>query len=164
MPQLDLTSYTPQIFWLIAVFLCLWWLMAKIALPRIGLVLEERQSKINDNLDTANNLHREAKTELETYEKLISEAHENARTIINDANQQGIETSLSQQSELRDSLTKQIANAEKEIESAKELALKNIKQSAREVASAALSRLGGINITEEKLNTAIENMINKDSQ
>ena len=34
--------------------------MAKVALPKVGLVLEERQKKINDSLDMAEDLRIEA--------------------------------------------------------------------------------------------------------
>ena len=164
MPQLDLTGFSPQIFWLIVVFLCLWWLMAKFALPRVSLVLEERQSRINDSLNTANDLQQKAAAELEAYEKSISEARENARTIINDAKQQGIQYNLTRQSETRDSLTKKISEVEAKIESAKELAIKNIHQTVKEVAGVALDKLVGIGIAEEKLNITIDKLLEKDKQ
>ena len=164
MPQLDISVFSPQIFWLIISFVCLWWLMAKVALPKVALVLEERQTKINDSLDIAKNLQREAEGEIEAYKTTISEAREKARTVINEATLQGTQESLTQQSELRESLTEKIALAEAEIETAKDSALESIHQSAKEVATIVLNRLGGINLTEEKLNLAINNFITTDKR
>ena len=79
MPQLDLAGFPPQIIWLVITFVILWLLMAKVALPRVGLVLEERQKKIDENLDLAENLRDEAQGALDAYEKSISEAKDNAR-------------------------------------------------------------------------------------
>tara|TARA_B100000029_G_C17394211_1_gene894558 strand:- start:297 stop:788 length:492 start_codon:yes stop_codon:yes gene_type:complete len=162
MPQLDISGFSPQIFWLILSFLSLWWLMAKVALPKVGLVLEERQIKINDSLELAKSLQREAEAEIEAYESTISEARENARKIINDATLQGTQDNLTQQLELRASLTKKIALAEDEIEAAKDRSLESIHQSAKEVAAIALNKLGGITLTEEKLNVAINKSMKTD--
>ena len=85
MPQLDLAGFPPQIIWLVITFVILWLLMAKIALPRVGLVLEERQKRIDENLDLAENLRDEAQSALDAYEKSISEAKDNARGAIAEA-------------------------------------------------------------------------------
>ena len=164
MPQLDISGFSPQIFWLIISFVCLWWLMAKVALPKVGLVLEERQAKINDSLEMAKSLQREAEGEIEAYETTISEARENARTVVNEATLQGTQESLAKQTELRETLKKKIALAEAEIGAAKDSALESIHKSATEIASVTLSRLGGITSTEDKLNVAIKNIMNTDKQ
>ena len=164
MPQLELSGFSPQIFWLILSFLSLWWLMAKAALPKVGLVLEERQTKINDSLELAKSLKREADAEIEAYESTISEARENARTVVNEATLQGTQNSLTEQSGLRVALIKKIALAEDEIEAAKDRALESIHQSAKEVTAIALKKLGEITLTEEKLNLAINQSMKTDKQ
>ena len=161
MPQLDPTSFPSQIFWLVVTFLFLWWLMAKVALPKVGLVLEERQKKISDSLDMADDLRKEAASELESYEIAISKAHDEARKVINDANQEGTQASANQLAEMRISLTNQIAEMEREIESVKEKALEDIGQSAREVAISTLDKLVGIKIPAKTLNAAIDNAMTK---
>ena len=60
MPQLDISAFSPQIIWLIITFTLLYVLMAKVALPRIGSILEQRQARIDDNLDAAQNLRNES--------------------------------------------------------------------------------------------------------
>ena len=161
MPQLDISGFPSQIFWLVITFVFLWWLMAKVALPKVGLVLEERQKKINDSLDMAENLRIEARSELDAYEIAISVAHDEARKVINDANQEGTQASANQLAEMRISLTNQIAEVETEIESVKEKALKDIGQSAREVTISTLDKLVGIKIPAKTLNAAIDNAMTK---
>ena len=157
MPQLDVSGFPSQIFWLVITFVFLWWLMAKVALPKVGLVLEERQKKINDSLDMAEKLRLEADSELKAYETAISVAHEEARKVINDATQEGTQASASQLADMRISLTNQISEVEKEIESVKEKALEDIGQSTREVAILTLDKLVGIKIPAKTLNAAIDN-------
>ena len=135
--------------------------MAKVALPKVGLVLEERQKKISDSLDMANDLRKEASTELAAYENAISAAHEEARKIIADANQESAQSSLNQLAEMRISLTKQITEMETEIESVKLKALEDISLSAREVASSTLNKLVDIKVPAKKLDAAINNAMSK---
>ena len=161
MPQLDVSGFPSQIFWLVITFVFLWWLMAKVALPKVGLVLEERQKKINDSLDMAENLRIEAGSVLEAYEIAISVAHDEARKVINDANQEGTQASANQLAEMRISLTNQIAEVEAEIESVKEKALNDISQSAREVAISTLDNLVGIKVPAKTLNAAIDDAMTK---
>ena len=161
MPQLDVSGFPSQIFWLVITFVFLWWLMAKVALPKVGLVLEERQKKINDSLDMAEDLRIEARSELDAYEIAISVAHDEARKVINDANQEGTQASANQLTEMRISLTNQIAEVETEIESVKEKALEDIGQSAREVAISTLDKLVDIKIPAKTLNAAIDNAMTK---
>ena len=161
MPQLDVSGFPSQIFWLVITFVFLWWLMAKVALPKVGLVLEERQKKINDSLDMAENLRIEAGSELEAYEIAISVAHDEARKVINDANQEGTQASANQLAEMRISLTNKIAEVEAEIESVKEKALEDIGQSARVVAISTLDKLVGTKIPAKTLNAAIDNAMTK---
>ena len=60
LPQLDIETYASQIFWLIVTFIVLYFLVAKIAMPRIAEVLEGRQERIEDDLDKAETLKKEA--------------------------------------------------------------------------------------------------------
>ncbi|HJO87371.1 MAG TPA: F0F1 ATP synthase subunit B', partial [Rhodospirillales bacterium] len=65
MPQFDVTTFLPQIIWLVISYLVLYFLMAKVALPKIGGILEERQARIDDNLDAAQSLRNESNAEAE---------------------------------------------------------------------------------------------------
>lgn len=162
MPQLELADYSSQIVWLIIAFGILWLLMARFALPRIGVVLEERQKKIDDNLDMAEHLRNQAQVELQTYEKAISEARESARTIINEASRQAVHDSVTRHAELNDSLAKQVMEAEARIKSAEEDAISGIRDSATDVASTVAERLVGITLPAEMVVAAVNNVLKKD--
>ena len=78
LPQLDVETYASQIFWLIVTFIVLYFLVAKIAMPRIAEVLEGRQERIEDDLDKAETLKKEAYLVRVEYEKALSSAREKA--------------------------------------------------------------------------------------
>jgi len=160
MPQLELEYFAPQIIWLVISFTVLWLLMAKLALPRIGLILEERQKRISDNLAMAENLKLDADAEIEAYETAISEGKEQARLIISEAIKSSASEAEKQTQELNMAISKMLKEAEERIESAKSLAIENIESSAVEITSDIIERLTDKEIQETELKVAVENTIN----
>ena len=59
-PPFDPTYFPSQLFWLTVTFLVLLFLLAKIFLPRLGGILEDRSNHIADDLDSAARMQREA--------------------------------------------------------------------------------------------------------
>jgi len=53
MPQLDLSTFPSQIFWLAVFFVVLYLLMAKLAIPKIERVIDERRNRVENDLDKA---------------------------------------------------------------------------------------------------------------
>ena len=53
MPQLDVSTFTPQLFWLVVWFVVLYLLMAKLGLPRIALAIDARRQRREDDLARA---------------------------------------------------------------------------------------------------------------
>lgn len=81
LPQLDLTTFPSQIFWLVVSVVVLFYLMSKIALPRIASVLEERADAIANDLDQAEEFKRKAQAAEDAYEQALSDARAKAGEI-----------------------------------------------------------------------------------
>lgn len=155
MPQLDISAFLPQIIWLVITFLILYGLMAKVALPRVGSVLEERQAKIDDNLDTAENLRAAAKADEEAYEQSLFEAREKARQTVLQAHQEATTVSSERHAELGERLLADVKEAEARIDVAKENAIKEISGVAQSVASDIMDRLVNITPSEDAVAQAV---------
>jgi F-type H+-transporting ATPase subunit b len=56
MPQLDISTYIPQIFWFLICFAVLYTFVACIILPRITNILKERKRVIDADLTSAHEL------------------------------------------------------------------------------------------------------------
>src|SRR3546814_1656625 len=81
LPQLDADTYPTQIFWLVVTFVILYLIMSKVALPRIAEVLEERQERVADDIETAERLRSEAAVVQSEYEKALAEARGKAQEL-----------------------------------------------------------------------------------
>ena len=81
MPQLDFSSWPPQLIWLAISFVALYFLMARVALPRIANVLEQRRDRIASDLDEAERLKGESEDAIASYEAALAEARGKAHAI-----------------------------------------------------------------------------------
>ena len=161
MPQLDISTFLPQIVWLIITFGVLYILMAKLALPRIGSILEQRQNRIEDNLGMAQNLKRESEADAKAYEAAIVEAREQARSSIQLAIKEMSEQSERRQSELNDRLVAELKSAEERIGEAKKKAMSNISETAEDIVLDAAESLIGVAPSKDSIRSAVLNKLNE---
>jgi len=82
MPQLDLTTYGNQIFWLAVALVAIYLLLTRIALPRIAAVLAERNGTISNDLAAAEELKLKARASEEAYNRALAEARAEANRIV----------------------------------------------------------------------------------
>ncbi|AXC49885.1 F0F1 ATP synthase subunit B' [Paracoccus suum] len=82
MPQLDITTFANQIFWLALTLLLIWWVLSRVALPRIGGVLADRQNAIGGDLGAAEEFKRKARDAEAAYERALAEARGEAQGIV----------------------------------------------------------------------------------
>lgn len=156
MPQFDPTYFASQVFWLIVTFGILYLLMAKIALPRIGDILEVRQDRIAADLDRAEQLKREAAQARETYEKALADARSEAQALLAEAQQKANADAAQKLKELDDRLAEKIRGAEKTIASAKADAMESLTDIATEAAAAATGKLLGQTVDADEAKAAVE--------
>ncbi len=143
MPQLNVHDFAPQLIWLALSFIVLYVVMAKVALPRVGGVIEGRRDKIADDLDKAASLKAEADAALTAYETALEQARAKAQTIANETRDKLTAESDRLKKELDAKLTLQIEAAESQIAATKNAALVNVKSVATEVTGLILTHLMG---------------------
>ncbi|RAU22953.1 F0F1 ATP synthase subunit B' [Paramagnetospirillum kuznetsovii] len=155
MPQFDPTFFAPQLFWLVLTFVTLYILMTSVALPKIGAVLDERQRKIDDNLDKAAQLKAEAEAAVAAYEKALAESRAHAHSVIKEASDRLSSEAEERNRALSAKLSEQIKAGEARIGEAKTKALANVRDVAIDVAGSVFDRLIGANADAAKLETAV---------
>jgi len=143
LPQLDPKNFSSQLIWLTITFVILYALMAKVALPKIGEVLEERQNKIDDNLAKAEELKSQSDAAAQAYETSLSDARTKAHDAIRDVKDKAYAEAAVRQSELNADLQTKIASAEQAINKARDAAMSGITDVATDVAASAIEKLIG---------------------
>ena len=156
MPQFNPEWYASQIFWLVLVFVGLYLLLSKIALPRISSVLEERQEKIENDLAKAEQLRAEAEQVMEEYEKALAEARSKAQQRLKEVGDQIAKEQSKRQEAFAKELAEKIKQAEGRIIKAKQEALANIRDVAVEVAAATSYKLIGVEHKKDTVEEAVD--------
>lgn len=154
MPQFDLSRFPSQIFWLGVTFLVLYWVMSKIALPRIGEVLEARANRIGGDLDRASALKAEADQIKAAYEKALGESRAKAQEVGRSTEASLAREAADRQARLGNELAGRIRDAEGRIAAAKASAMGNLAGVAAEVATLAVQRVAGIGISPAEADQA----------
>lgn len=155
MPQFDPQWFVSQIFWLVVTFAVLYFIMSKLVLPRISSVLEEREERIADDLDKAQQLMREAETVMAGYERNMAEAREQAQQALRAAQEQAARETAEAHARLAAELADQTRTAEARIAAARAEAVGQVQEIAIDVARAATQRLIGTEPDAGRLSAAV---------
>ncbi len=163
MPQFDPTFFPSQIFWLVVTFTVLYVLMARIALPRIGEVLEERQRRIDADLDKAAALKKEAEAAMEAYESALAESRAKAQAALRETAEAIAQEADRRQAEASARLAQQIKEGEARVDAAKRDAMAHVQEIATDVARVAAKQLAGVSPSEAKARKAVGGAVEETS-
>jgi F-type H+-transporting ATPase subunit b len=81
MPQLAIETYPSQIFWLVASLLVLYFVLSRVALPRVAGAIESRHDAVEDDLDRAGEFRRKAEEAEAAYDAALASARAKAQEI-----------------------------------------------------------------------------------
>jgi F-type H+-transporting ATPase subunit b len=143
MPQLCADWMPNQIFWLVLTLIAIYFVMSRIALPRIGAVLAERSGTITNDIAAAEDLKNKA-TEAETaYDQALLDARTNAQKIVAEAKAE-IQTELDIELQKADAqIAAKTAESEAAIVEIRDSAVKSVTQVAKDTVKELVSAMGG---------------------
>jgi F-type H+-transporting ATPase subunit b len=155
MPQLNPLDWAPQIIWLVITFSILYVLMKRVALPRIGSVIEARHARIAGDIEAADKLRRETQEAIAAYEQALAEAKARAHSIAQEANNKLKAEMAAERAALDRDLAARSVEAEKRIDQAKTSALKDVNQVASETAAEIVRSLIGVAPSQPEVSAAV---------
>ncbi len=143
MPQLDPHGFLPQLFWLAVMFVVLYVLMKRFAVPQVGRAIEARRRQLDGDLGRAGALKAEAETVLALYQRALAAARGEAQAKLRETAERLAGEAAERQRQLAASLAQQIAEAERRIAAAKDEALGDIRGIAVDVGRNVVEKLTG---------------------
>ncbi len=142
-PPFDPAGFGSQLLWLAITFAALYILMSRVALPRIGSILETRRTRIEGDLKEAERLRQETEKAAAAYEAALSDAKKNAHAIAEET-RAGIKADIEgRRADVEAGLAKCVAEAEARIRADKDAALANVGGIAAETAQVLVARISG---------------------
>ena len=151
MPQLDFSTFLPQIFWLFISLSFLYIVLSRYALPRVSDVIEERKDIIAQDIDSAKEYSEESEKAIEELNLKLSEAKTSSQNLINKSIQDIKENSEIKKSSLIKEINNEISEAEGEIKEKKETALAEISSISESLAIEMLESLSVGEIDKGKI-------------
>ena len=126
MPQLEITTYPSQIFWLVVSFLTLYLIMSRIIIPRISSVIKNRESQIKNNIHISEQLYKDTEIINDELEKVRKDTETEAKEIINNLKETTNKKISENYELLKKKLEKKLEKDEQKIILRKKKALKEI--------------------------------------
>jgi F-type H+-transporting ATPase subunit b len=141
-PPFDSQTFGSQLFWLVIVFAALYVLMSKLALPRIGSILENRRRHREADLAAAEQLRQKSDEALMAHEKALAAAQ-------SEALRKSLDTDLNAR----------VAAAEKSIADTRAKAMTNVHGIATDAATAIVERLSGTAPSASEVSAAVAQIL-----
>jgi len=143
MPQLDFSTFGNQIFWLMVTLVVIYFVLSRIALPRIGAVLAERQGTITNDIAKADELKQRAVEAEAAYNQALADARMEAGNIVTAA-KADIQKDLDKAVAKADAeIAAKAAEGEKAIAEIRKGAVAAVKAVAKDTAKEIVSAMGG---------------------
>jgi len=143
MPQLDFSTFANQIFWLIVTLVVIYFILSRIALPRIAEVLAERSDTISNDIAAAEELRSKALAAEEAYEQALSDARVEAARIV-EATKAELKAELDEAISKADAeIAKKIDESDKVVNEIRKNARESVEDVAKATTLALVTALGG---------------------
>lgn len=143
MPQLDFSTFGNQIFWLLVALVAIYFVLSRVALPRIAAILAERSGTITNDLAAAEDLKAKAIEAEQAYEKALADARAEAQNIAT-ATRDEIQAELDVAIAKADAeIAAKAAESESAIAEIRAGAVDAVKAVAKDTAGEIIAALGG---------------------
>ena len=161
MPQLDPTYWASQAFWLILVFSILYISIAKFYLPKIKDNLDNRENKIKEDLDAANNFKDLSELKMKEYEKILENSKKEVIKIHLESKNRLDKDIQVKKEVMEKEIEIEITKAQKEITELKENSISDIQNISKDLALNIIENISGDKLNESSIKAAVDDVSKK---
>ena len=155
-PPFQKDTFASQLVSLLIAFVALYLILSRIALPRVGKTIDDRQAAIERDLAQAQKLKDESDSALKAYESELAAARSRAQAISAETREKLNAASEAERKTLEERLSAKLAEAEKTIASTRTAAMSNVKSIATDAATAIVQQLTGVAPDGKSVDTAVK--------
>ncbi len=148
LPQLDITTWPSQLFWLVVTFVIGYVLISSLVAPSISSVLENRSTKISDDIETAKKAQDNAKEVYTSYEESLSEARSQAAIAAAKALEEAKAETASRDAAINKKLAASAKKAEARLSEMRDEALSSLEDLATETSQKIIAELTPVKVTK----------------
>jgi F-type H+-transporting ATPase subunit b len=142
-PPFATNTFPSQLLWLAISFGALYLIMARVALPKIGALIESRKARIAKDLDDATAMQQKADAAAAAHEKMIADARAKAQALAQEAREKLAAEAEAKRKSLEAELAAKLSAADEQIAATRAQAMSNVEAIARDAAAAIFERLLG---------------------
>ncbi len=161
MPQLDPKYWASQAFWLVLVFSILYISIAKFYLPKIKKNIDDRESKIKEDLDEANKLKNLSEKKIKEYEIILENSKKEVIKILLESKNALNKDIQNKKNSMEKQIESEIAKAQKEILEIKKNSISSINNISQEIASNIIEKISGDRLNESSTKAVIDDISKK---
>ena len=161
MPQLNPEFWIAQIFWLILIFSSLYLIIWKIFLPRITYSIENRKSKVVNDLDETQKLKDNAEKKLKEYNEIIEKSAREAKKIIDDSKKILVRNIEDKKQKFNDEIEKEIIATEKEIKNLKKNSTSNVANIAADTSAEIIRQIISTEVNRSNVSAVVNEITKK---
>ena len=142
-PPFDPSHWSSQLFWLVVLFGLLYILMSRVALPRVGQILDDRAKRITADLAAARAAQEQAAEAERVHHKTVADAHAAAQATAQQAHQAVASEGDAKRRSLDAELAAKLSASDAQIDASKSAAMSNVRAIAAEAAAMIVQQLTG---------------------
>ena len=161
MPQLDPTYWASQAFWLILVFSILYISIARFYLPKIKKNLNDRENKIKEDLDEANELKKLSEKKLAEYDLIMENSKKEISKTILEAKKKLSDDIEMKKSAIEKEIEIEMTKTQKDIFDLKKNSIKSINSISKEIAANIIEKIVGDKLNESSIQASIDEVSKK---